>query len=107
MNELGSKLSALKNITIDMHQDVTEQDRHLDEAHNVFGGLGQTMKQSYGRMNRMVSKRHQRQLCFYVSVAVCVFFVLYFGSSVASRFSWSDQQQDPTDTTTHQEHQDI
>ncbi|GAA5798328.1 hypothetical protein HPULCUR_003730 [Helicostylum pulchrum] len=40
LNDLSSKISAIKNITIDIHQDVTDQDRLLDESHNQFGGLG-------------------------------------------------------------------
>ncbi|KAG1473262.1 hypothetical protein G6F56_001055 [Rhizopus delemar] len=32
LDELGSKISAIKNITIDIHQDVTDQDRLLDES---------------------------------------------------------------------------
>ncbi|KAI9311427.1 hypothetical protein BX666DRAFT_1065868 [Dichotomocladium elegans] len=80
MNELGSKLSALKNITIDMHQEVSAQDRLLDESNQAFGGLGQTMRQSYSRMNRMISTRHKRQLCYYVTIIVVVFFFFYYFS---------------------------
>ncbi|KAI8378920.1 hypothetical protein BD560DRAFT_388961 [Blakeslea trispora] len=80
LNELSSKLSAIKNITIDIHQDVNDQDRLLDESHNQFSGLGHSLHNSFGRMNRMISKRHQRQLCFYVSIAILVFFVLYYGA---------------------------
>ncbi|KAI9303234.1 hypothetical protein BJ944DRAFT_105891 [Cunninghamella echinulata] len=89
LNELGSKLSALKNITIDIHQDVTNQDRVLNESHNVFDGFGSTLQNSFGRMNRMVSKRHQRQLCFYVTIMIAIFFILYYGSGLLSKFSWS------------------
>lgn len=38
------------------------------------------MRQSYGRMNRMISTRHKRQMCFYVAVAVSLFFVFYWAS---------------------------
>ncbi|KAL4207867.1 hypothetical protein AB4K20DRAFT_1950210 [Rhizopus microsporus] len=79
LNELGSKISAIKNITIDIHQDVTDQERLLDESNHHFSGLGATLSNSFGRMNRMVSKRHQRQLCFYVTVTICIFFILYYG----------------------------
>jgi blocked-early-in-transport protein 1 len=34
-------------------------------------------------MNRMISKRHQRQLCFYVSVLVFLFFIIYYGAPFA------------------------
>ncbi|KAI9498639.1 hypothetical protein BDB00DRAFT_394569 [Zychaea mexicana] len=93
MNELGSKLSALKNITIDMHQDVNDQDRLVDESNSAFGGLGQTLRQSYGRMNRMASTRHKRQLCYYVAVAVILFFVIYWGSGILGRISWSTPEE--------------
>ncbi|KAI8062638.1 hypothetical protein BC940DRAFT_322020 [Gongronella butleri] len=97
MNELGSKISALKNITIDMHQDVNDQDRLLNDSDNVFAGFGNTLRASLGRMNRMVSKRHQRQLCFYVTIAVAVFFILYYGSGLVSKFSWSSSSPEPVD----------
>ncbi|KAI8370446.1 uncharacterized protein BYT42DRAFT_476081, partial [Radiomyces spectabilis] len=71
-------------ITIDMHQDITDQDRTLDETHNSFSGLGSNLQNSFGRMNRMISKRHQRQLCFYVFVAICVFLIIYYGSGFLS-----------------------
>ncbi|OBZ89336.1 protein BET1 [Choanephora cucurbitarum] len=95
LNELSSKLSAIKNITIDIHQDVSDQDRLLDESHNQFSGLGNSLQNSFGRMNRMISKRHQRQLCFYVSIALCVFFVLYYGVPLIS-YLFGSAESDPT-----------
>ncbi|KAL1925998.1 hypothetical protein VTP01DRAFT_7091 [Rhizomucor pusillus] len=95
MDELGSKISALKSITLDMHQDVTDQDRLLDESNTAFGGLGNTLRHSYGRMNRMISTRHKRQLCFYVTIAVVVFLIIYWGSSLAGRISWSSSSPTP------------
>ncbi|ORZ17946.1 hypothetical protein BCR42DRAFT_412821 [Absidia repens] len=91
MNELGSKISALKNITIDIHQDVNDQDRLLNESNGIFDGFGTNLQNSFGRMNRMVSKRHQRQMCFYVSIALVLFFVLYYGSGL---ISWSSSSPD-------------
>ncbi|KAI9267447.1 hypothetical protein BY458DRAFT_511818 [Sporodiniella umbellata] len=95
LNELGSKISAIKNITIDIHQDVTDQDRLLDESHNQFGGLGATLSNSFGKMNRMVSKRHQRQICFYVTVAVFAFFVIYYGLPLILSFGGSAEGDSP------------
>lgn len=96
LNELSSKISAIKNITIDIHQDVTDQDRLLDESHNQFSGLGSTLQNSFGRLNRMVSKRHQRQLCYYVTIAVFVFFILYYGAPLlASLFGSSSDEKSP------------
>ncbi|KAI8336237.1 hypothetical protein BC941DRAFT_398207 [Chlamydoabsidia padenii] len=98
MNELGSKISALKNITIDIHQDVTEQDRHLNESQGIFDGFGNSLQNSFGRMNRMVSKRHQRQLCLYVTIALGVFFVLYYGSGL---ISWSSSSSSSEKEVVH------
>ncbi|KAI8096491.1 uncharacterized protein BX664DRAFT_324124 [Halteromyces radiatus] len=92
MNELGSKISALKNITIDIHQDVNAQDRLLNESHGIFDGFGNSLQNSVGRLNRMVSKRHQRQLCFYVTIALVVFFILYYGSGLISWSSSSSEE---------------
>ncbi|KAI8992004.1 hypothetical protein BDF20DRAFT_847710 [Mycotypha africana] len=86
LNDLSSKISAIKNITIDIHQDVSDQDRLLDESHDSFSGLNHRLRNSFGRMNRMISKRHQRQLCFYVTMAICVFFIIYFGAPIAKSF---------------------
>ncbi|KAI8145178.1 hypothetical protein BJV82DRAFT_555756 [Fennellomyces sp. T-0311] len=86
-----------RQITIDMHQDVSDQDRLLDESNTAFGGLGQTLKQSYGRMSRMVSTRHKRQLCYYVAITVILFFVIYWGSGIVSRFSKDEGQQGEQD----------
>ena len=43
----------------------------------------------------MISKRHQRQLCFYVSIALCVFFVLYYGVPLIS-YLFGSAESDPT-----------
>ncbi|KAI8084375.1 uncharacterized protein B0P05DRAFT_535347 [Gilbertella persicaria] len=94
LNELSSKISAIKNITIDIHQDVSDQDRLLDESHNQFSGLGSSLHQSFGRMNRMISKRHQRQLCFYVSITVFGFFLIYYGAPFISSFFSSEKDGD-------------
>ncbi|CAO3610998.1 unnamed protein product [Mucor fragilis] len=99
LDDLSSKINAIKNITIDIHQDVTDQDRLLDESHNQFSGLGSSLTNSFGRMNRMISKRHQRQLCFYVSILVFLFFLIYYGSPlVKGLFSGSDEVPDDTIT---------
>ncbi|CAO3687609.1 unnamed protein product [Umbelopsis ramanniana] len=78
MQELDAKVSALKNVTIDIHRDVTDQDL-IDESANVFEGFGSAFNNSFGRLNRMVSTRHKRQLCFYVAVIVVAFFIFYYG----------------------------
>jgi hypothetical protein len=47
----------------------------------------------------MISKRHQRQLCFYVSILVFLFFLIYYGSPlVKGLFSSSDEIPDDTIT---------
>ncbi|EIE86741.1 hypothetical protein RO3G_11452 [Rhizopus delemar RA 99-880] len=92
----GAVLDARK-ITIDIHQDVSDQDRLLDESHNQFSGLSSTLSNSFGKMNRMISKRHQRQLCFYVTIALFVFFVLYYGLPLISSLLGSSSGQDNPD----------
>ncbi|KAI8990109.1 hypothetical protein BDB01DRAFT_494689 [Pilobolus umbonatus] len=95
LNDLSSKISAIKNITIDIHQDVTDQDRLLDESHNQFSGLGNSLTHSFGRMNRMVSKRHQRQLCYYVAILVISFIIIYYGGPVIGKLFRSDTSEEP------------
>ncbi|GAB5592566.1 hypothetical protein Unana1_07466 [Umbelopsis nana] len=79
MQELDAKVSALKNVTIDIHRDVTEQHDLIDDSTNIFAGFGTAFNNSFGRLNRMVSTRHKRQLCLYVTVIVVVFFIMYYG----------------------------
>lgn len=43
----------------------------------------------------MISTRHKRQLCFYVTIAVVVFLIIYWGSSLAGRISWSSSSPTP------------
>ncbi|KAI7903867.1 uncharacterized protein BX663DRAFT_505507 [Cokeromyces recurvatus] len=100
LNDLSSKISAIKNITIDIHQDVTDQDRLLDESHNQFSGLGHSLSSSFGKMNRMISKRRQRQLCFYVTIIIFVFFIIYYGAPIIkSLFGTNSDNSLPDDTT--------
>ncbi|KAI9011878.1 hypothetical protein CLU79DRAFT_771690 [Phycomyces nitens] len=68
-----------------MQQDVEDQDRLLNESQNAFGGLGDNLQNSFGRLNRMVSTRHKRQMCFYIGIALALFTVFYVGSSLSSR----------------------
>jgi hypothetical protein len=46
----------------------------------------------------MVSKRHQRQLCFYVSILVFAFFVIYYGAPLLSDLFGSSDSDLPDDT---------
>ncbi|KAH8549688.1 hypothetical protein BGW37DRAFT_522351 [Umbelopsis sp. PMI_123] len=92
MQELDAKVSALKNVTIDIHRDVTEQHDLIDDSTNIFAGFGTAFSNSFGRLNRMVSTRHKRQLCFYVTVIVVVFFILYYGVGAF----WSSSSSDAT-----------
>ncbi|KAI9468885.1 MAG: hypothetical protein EXX96DRAFT_589594 [Benjaminiella poitrasii] len=100
LNELSSKISAIKNITIDIHQDVTDQDRLLDESHNQFGGLGHSLTNSFGRMNRMISKRRQRQLCSYVTIIIFAFFIIYYGAPIVKSLFGSNASNELPDNTT-------
>ncbi|KAG2185939.1 hypothetical protein INT43_002377 [Umbelopsis isabellina] len=102
MQELDAKVSALKNVTIDIHRDVTEQHDVLDESNNVFAGFGAAFQNSFGRLNRMVSTRHKRQLCLYVGVMVLAFFILYYGVGVF----WSGSDSSPSNNDAGSIHND-
>ncbi|OZJ03478.1 hypothetical protein BZG36_02740 [Bifiguratus adelaidae] len=78
MEELDSKVAALKSVTIDIHRDVTDQHRIIDDANDTFSNFGSTLTNTAGRLNRMISTRHKRQLCTYVGGAVFLFLVFYW-----------------------------
>ncbi|KAI7865289.1 hypothetical protein BDF14DRAFT_1704574, partial [Spinellus fusiger] len=72
-------------ITLEMHQEVNDQDRLLDESNSAFSGLGDSLRNSMGRMNRMVSTRHKRQMCLYIGMILAFFVVMYAGSGLLFR----------------------
>jgi hypothetical protein len=55
----------------------------------------------------MVSKRHQRQLCFYVSIAVFVFFILYYGAPLAKGLFGSSPTLPEDDTIVNPNEDDM
>ncbi|RUS27405.1 hypothetical protein BC938DRAFT_483299 [Jimgerdemannia flammicorona] len=93
LQELDDKVAALKNITIDIHREVTDQHRLLDESETSFSSFGAGLTTSFTRLNRMVSTRHKRQLCVYVGVAVAVFLVLYWLGNWATNGPSSPKNQ--------------
>ena len=78
INSLSSKVSALKSLTIDIGNEVKEQNKYLDGMDNDFdfgsGMLGSTMK----RLQVMAAKSNKRFTLYLVLFSFSVFLLIYY-----------------------------
>ncbi|KAG0260448.1 hypothetical protein BG011_001884 [Mortierella polycephala] len=78
MEELASKVSALNQITVDIHNEVHGQHAILDRNANSFSDFGTSFATTIKKLNVMVSQQLGKSMCWMVSAIVIVFFVVYF-----------------------------
>ncbi|KAL4972749.1 hypothetical protein BDW66DRAFT_143608 [Aspergillus desertorum] len=80
LNSLSSKVSALKNVTIDIYDNARDQDT-LDHSNQVFSSLSTNLKGSASRLTRMARQGDTVAVLKVAGIVVCagVFFWLLLG----------------------------
>ncbi|KAI8995851.1 hypothetical protein BC832DRAFT_535795, partial [Gaertneriomyces semiglobifer] len=77
LSSLHSKISAIKNVTINIHDDVVSQNRLLDNMENSFDSAMTRTKNSMSKLKHMMSVRYHRNTCTIVGIAVLLFFLVW------------------------------
>ena len=75
ISQLSDQVSLLKNLTIDIGNEVSSQNNMLDDMGTSFGNTGDLMGKSMKRLGTMLQKTSSKHLCWIVGF---VFFVMMF-----------------------------
>ncbi|KAI9342221.1 hypothetical protein DFJ73DRAFT_842891 [Zopfochytrium polystomum] len=70
LNALHQKIRAIKGISINLHDDVNDQNRMLDTMSQSFTSVGDGIKSSTKRIQVMLSTPHGQQTCTMVGLIV-------------------------------------
>mmetsp|Transcript_19994 Transcript_19994/g.32795 ORF Transcript_19994/g.32795 Transcript_19994/m.32795 type:complete len:131 (+) Transcript_19994:145-537(+) len=76
--DLSSKVSVLKNLTIDINREVNEQNSFLDNMDGQFSGVGNILKGTMNKLNEMVKTKSSQHLCYLALFIVGVVLFLYY-----------------------------
>ncbi|KAI8822815.1 hypothetical protein BJ741DRAFT_634981, partial [Chytriomyces cf. hyalinus JEL632] len=63
VNALHAKIRASKGISIDLHDNVNDQNRFLEDMSHSFNQVGDGLKTSAKRMQTMLKTPHGQQTC--------------------------------------------
>jgi hypothetical protein len=77
LDELYGKVSALKNITIDIHGSASDHSL-IDRSYETIGSFRDSVKASAGRVNRMMNNTGRPGTIKLAVVVLAVFFLVYF-----------------------------
>ncbi|KAJ3197150.1 protein transport protein bet1 [Irineochytrium annulatum] len=77
INSLHSKIQAIKGISINLHDDVNDQNRHLDGLQNSFNAIQDGMRGSQRRIKLMLSTPQGKQTCAIGGITVLFFLAIY------------------------------
>ena len=76
--ELGSKVDVLKNMTMDINQEVKSQNQFLDGMGNSMGGASDMLQSTIGKIGNMMSTASPKHMYYLVIFIVILFFAITF-----------------------------
>ena len=78
ISELGEQVARLKGLTIDIGNEVTEQNSLLDTMHDGFLNTGDMLQGSLRRIGTMLESGGGKHMCYMVAFVVFVMVFLYW-----------------------------
>ena len=78
INELSDQVSRLKGLTLDIGNEVQEQNNLLDGMGDNFGNVGEMLAGSLQRMGVMMERGGAKHMCYLVAFVVFVMVFLYW-----------------------------
>lgn len=78
INELSDQVSRLKGLTLDIGNEVQEQNNLLDGMGDNFGNVGEMLAGSLQRMGVMMERGGAKHMCYLVGFVVFVMVFLYW-----------------------------
>lgn len=78
VDHLSGKVTALKDLSIDIGHEVRSQNKMLSEMDSDFDSTGGFLGSTMGRLTKMSKAGHNKFMCYLIIFALFVFFVLYY-----------------------------
>mmetsp|Transcript_5078 Transcript_5078/g.8448 ORF Transcript_5078/g.8448 Transcript_5078/m.8448 type:complete len:151 (+) Transcript_5078:139-591(+) len=78
ISELSDQVARLKGLTIDIGNEVREQNSLLDNMGDGFSNVGDMLTGSLGRMGVMLERGGAKHMCYLVAFVVFVMVFLYW-----------------------------
>ena len=78
INELSDQVARLKGLTLDIGNEVQEQNNLLDGMGDNFGNVGEMLAGSLQRMGVMMERGGAKHMCYLVGFVVFVMVFLYW-----------------------------
>mmetsp|Transcript_4503 Transcript_4503/g.6544 ORF Transcript_4503/g.6544 Transcript_4503/m.6544 type:complete len:132 (+) Transcript_4503:185-580(+) len=78
ISELSDQVARLKGLTLDIGNEVTEQNNLLDGMGDSFGNVGDMLTGSLARMGIMLERGGAKHMCYLVAFVVFVMVFLYW-----------------------------
>ena len=78
INELSDQVARLKGLTIDIGNEVREQNSLLDNMGDGFSNVGDMLTGSLSRMGSMLERGGAKHMCYLVAFVVFVMVFLYW-----------------------------
>lgn len=78
IGELSDQVARLKGLTIDIGNEVREQNSLLDNMGDSFGNVGDMLTGSLARMGVMLERGGAKHMCYLVGFVVFVMVFLYW-----------------------------
>ena len=78
LNQLGSKVSTLKSLSITIGDTIKSSNQDLDSLGNDFGKTGAMFSGVMNRFNTMVEAGGAKSVCYLVLFSLFVFSVIWF-----------------------------
>ena len=78
ISELSDQVARLKGLTLDIGNEVQEQNRLLDGMGDSFGNVGDMLAGSLQRMGIMLERGGAKHMCYLVAFVVFVMVFLYW-----------------------------
>mmetsp|Transcript_16444 Transcript_16444/g.39356 ORF Transcript_16444/g.39356 Transcript_16444/m.39356 type:complete len:142 (+) Transcript_16444:120-545(+) len=78
INELSDQVARLKGLTIDIGNEVREQNSLLDNMGDGFSNVGDMLTGSLARMGVMLERGGAKHMCYLVAFVVFVMVLLYW-----------------------------
>lgn len=76
--ELGAKVSMLKGLSTEIHREVEDQNRLLDNMGASFNSVTDLFATTIGKLGNMISSGNSNHMYYLIAFVVFVFLVIYF-----------------------------
>lgn len=76
-NELAGKISAIKNLTLSINDEMEDQNRLLDNMGNSFDGASTTFSSTAKYLDKVMKSANTRS-CIYIAIGITVILLIVF-----------------------------